>query len=290
MGIKKNRMKAFLNFNIVQKLMLSLIVVAFASCAVKPSIPSGFPDEEEFSEIIADIHLSEAVLNQLRIRNRQIDRQSPAYYHDILKKHNLTEEQFDTIVSWYLSHPELYQEVYDMALSKLGREEAHWQRLDKDNKERQEQIKKEKERRNLWKTERKMTVLENDTIDRRVPFKFQVDTLVVSGYQLSAFYQFLKGSLVKNPQMELIAMYKDSTLDTVRYTLPTTYNSSKAEVNIGLENNDTIIELSGFLLNHDTLDVIKTRIKQIELEYIPFQDSLAIENEEDSSALLSSPR
>ncbi len=256
---------------------------------MKPTLPDGFPDEDQFADIVADIHYSEAVLNQLRIRNRQIDRQSPSYYQGVLEKYNLTEEQFDTIVSWYVAHPQMYKDVYEKALSKLGQQEASWEREDKANKEKQEQIRKEKERRNIWDAARTVSVNENDTTDRRVPFDFQVDTLVVSGYRLSAFYQFLKGSLVKNPKLELIALYKDSTMDTVSYVLPTSYNSTKAEVNIGLDNNDTIIHLSGFLLEHDTLDIIKARIRQIELEYIPFQDTIAINDEEDSRTLLPAP-
>ncbi|WP_075603528.1 DUF4296 domain-containing protein [Saccharicrinis aurantiacus] len=268
------------------KYLITLLVIStcLVSC-IQDRLPNGFPDEEEFAEILADVHLSEATISQLRLNNKDIDSKASAYYQGVLEKHNLTEELFDTITSWYLSHPQIYQEVYESVLSKLGHKEAEWQQIVKDQKAKEESIRKEKERRNIWKLDKKFSINDKDTIDRRIPFEFDVDTIEADSYRLSAFYQFLKGNLADSVKLELIAMYKDSSFDTLQYHLPSTYNNTKAELFVGKDGNDTIVKLSGYLLNHDTTELIKARVKQIELEFIPPVDSLLL-NEENSISLL----
>lgn len=267
-----------------------LIAIAFCtSCNLIDRLPEGYPDKEEFALVLTDIHISEATLSQLRIKNREVDKQSAGYYHDVLAKYDLTESKFDSVVSWYLSRPEVYQEVYESVLSNLGQKEAQWQRVVKDQEEIKERRRKAKEARNIWPHTRKYIITNSDTLDRRIPFSIDVDTIDAKSYRLSAFYQFLKGSIANDPKFEVIAMYKDSSLDTLLYDLPSTFNNTKAEISVGHNKKDTIINLSGFLLNHDTTEIIRARIKQIEFELIPRNDTI-FNDEEDSSTLLSATK
>lgn len=254
-----------------------LLCILFVSCKFKNRIPSDFPKEKEFAQLLADIHFVESAINQLRIKNREIDTTANSYYHDVLAKYDLTQEKFDTVVSWYLAHPDLYQRVYDDAIGILSEQEAHWQREVKSIKEEEEKLKKIKAARNVWKGKKAFSISIKDTFDRQIPFLINVDTINAEGYRLSAFYQFLKGSMVKKPLLEVFALYQDSTCDTLTYKLPTTYNSTKAELVVGLHNEERIIQLQGFLVKHDTNVEIRARITDIEFEYIPKLDSIPIE-------------
>lgn len=246
-------------------------------CQYKNKPPKGFPKEKEFAQLLADIHFVESAINQLRIKNRETDTTANSYYHDILAKYDLTQEKFDTVVSWYLAHPGLYQRVYDDAIGILSEQEAHWQREVKNIKEEEEKLKKIKAARNIWKGKKVFSISSKDTFDRQIPFLINVDTINAEGYRLSAFYQFLKGSMVKKPLLEVFALYQDSTYDTLTYKLPTTYNSTKAELIVGLHNEERIIQLQGFLVKHDTNVEIRARIRDIEFEYIPKLDSIPVE-------------
>ena len=54
----------------------------------------------------------------------RISKNYSKYYRDVLVKHNLTKDKFDTIISWYTAHPKLYLEVYDDVISMLSEKEA----------------------------------------------------------------------------------------------------------------------------------------------------------------------
>ena len=254
---------------------LFTIVLGLFLVACNPNrVPKGFPKKDEFARILADVHHAEATLNQLRISERSMDTTVNQYYHHVLDKHKLTQQKFDTVVGWYLSHPSLYQEVYDKVIAILAEEEAQREREIKILDEEKEKIRKEKLARNIWKGDKSYFINTSDTIDRRIPFVIGVDTIEATGYTFSAFYQFLKESKVKESLLQVIASYADSTMDTVSYTLPITHINTKAELAIGFDTDKKILKLEGFLLKHDTLEQIRARINNIEFEYTSMPDSI----------------
>lgn len=255
-----------------------VLAFCFLSCGFNDKLPEGFPKREQFAQILADVHFSDAVIAEVRVKKRKIDTAANGYYHDVLVKHNLTQEKFDTVVSWYASHPELYKEVYEDVVTLLIEKEAKWQHEVKGVKEEMERLKKEKEARNIWVGNKKIIQVSNkDTFDRELPFNIGVDTIMESGYRISAFYQCLKGNMVKELSLEVVAMYADSSYDTVSYNIPESFNRKKVEVNIGIDDSLNILRLQGYLLKHDTNEVIKVRVKNVEFEYLPKEDSMRIE-------------
>ncbi len=265
--------------------ILGVLLISISSCQFRYRIPKDFPKEDEFAQILADIHFVESVVSQNQVRSRNGGGEVNRYYNSALAKHNLTQEKFDTIVSWYSSHPELYQEVYEKTITILSENEAHWQSEVKEIKEEMERIRKIKEARNVWNDEREMILVSSkDTFDRRIPFDFLVDTISESGYRISAFYQFLSGNMVKKPNMQVVTLFSDSTLDTINYSIPATFSNRKIEFNIDVKDSLHILRLYGFLLMHDTNEVVKARIRNVEFEYIPQNDTVL--NELDDPSLV----
>ncbi|WP_158027275.1 DUF4296 domain-containing protein [Labilibacter marinus] len=255
-------------------LQLLLVIVLISACS-KFNVPEGFPEQKEFAEILAEVHFAEATINQLKIKNRSADSTANSYYHDVLNNYKLTQEKFDTIVSWYLTQPELYQKVYQDAIVILTKKEAQWEREVKEIEEEKERIRKEKLARNVWQYKKNYFISSRDTFDRRVPFEIKVDTIEKNnGFLMTANYQFLKGNQVKKPVLELVAMYEDSVLDTITYRLPNTHISTKVNIEVGKDSTLRILELYGLLIKHDTLEEVRARIKGIEFEYIPVPDSI----------------
>ncbi|MGQ1787831.1 DUF4296 domain-containing protein [Saccharicrinis sp. GN24d3] len=255
-----------------------LVVAALLASCKQDRLPNGFPDKDEFAEILSEVHLTEAIINQMRIKNRGIDSTANNYYHHVLAKFNLTQEKFDTIVNWYLAHPEIYQDVYDESIAMLSEKQAEWQREVKGIEDEIERKRKEKEARNVWKDKKNYFISLKDTFDRRIPFELNVDTIEAESYRVSAFYQFLKGSRVEKPTLEVMAFYEDSTLDTLTYKLHNTHISTKAELMIGLNKDLKILRIEGYLVKHDTMEEIRARIKDIEFVFQPKVDSLEMDS------------
>lgn len=267
-----------INYNQMKKiLVLATIVLGLSLLACNPNkVPKDFPKKDEFAGILADVHAAEAIINQMRITDRGIDTTVNKYYHHVLSKHNLTQQKFDTVVSWYLSHPALYQDVYDKVIALLAENEAQIEREIKLLDEEKERIRKDKLARNIWKGDKSYFINTSDTIDRRIPFVIEVDTIHAKGYTFSAFYQFLKETKVKESLLQVIALYADSTMDTVSYSLPITHNNTKAELVIGFDTDKKILKMEGFLMEHDTLEQIRARINNIEFEYTSLPDSIPL--------------
>ncbi len=243
----------------------------------KDKLPKGFPSEKEFAKILADVHFAEATLNQVRVKNRGVDSTFNKYYHFVLNKYKLSQEKFDTIVNWYVAHPEIYQDVYDESIAILSEREAEWQREVKLIEEEEERIRKEKEARNIWKEKKSYFISSRDTFNRQIPFNINVDTIEnQNGFKFSAFYQFLKGNKVKQPKIEVVATYADSSYDTIQYNLLVTHSNIQAEITIDSVGEQEILNLKGFLVKHDTLKEIRLRIKNIEFEYLPIEDSVLV--------------
>ncbi len=266
-----------------QAIGLFLLFILVVGCNFDNQLPKGFPKEKEFANILADVHFTESAISQMRLRGVSIDEVSNGCYHTVLSKYNLTEEKFDTIVAWYTNQPELYSKVYDEVIAILTEKESRWQLEVKEIKEEVDRLKALKEARNIWdKNNRTIAIDEKDTFDRRVPFSLDVDTIKDAGYRISAFYQFLKGNMVRDVELEIIAMFEDSTLDTINYKIPVSFGSRKSEVNIISDDSLSILNLHGYMLNHDTDDVVNARIKNIEFEYLPFnEDSVITDKQED---------
>lgn len=252
-----------------------ILILGLVLTACNPNrVPKGFPKKDEFAKILADVHQVEATINQFPLSERGVDTTVNKYYNFVLDKHNLTQQKFDTIVSWYLSHPALYQQVYDKVIALLAEKEAQCEREIKAIDDETKRILKQKQARNIWKTDKNYFVNTTDTFDRQIPFLIGVDTIEARGYSLSASYQFLKESKIKESLIQVIALYADSTMDTITYSTPITHINTKAELKIGFDTDKKIIQLEGFLMKHDTLQQIRANIMNVEFEYVEAIDSL----------------
>ena len=101
--------------NLLHILTAFLLFSIFMSCQQAPShvIPQG-----EMEEILIDIHLAEAILQDNTTNfNRSTDRE--ALYESVFRKHNITRHQFDTSLYWYGMNSEQYVKIYDRLIKRL---------------------------------------------------------------------------------------------------------------------------------------------------------------------------
>jgi hypothetical protein len=76
--------------------------------------------KDEFTEILIDIHLMDAITNSPGYFRKYDQNDSLDLYSNIFKKHNVTKAVFDSTVVSYTRRPDIYKEIYDEVLLKLN--------------------------------------------------------------------------------------------------------------------------------------------------------------------------
>lgn len=69
--------------------------------------------------VIADIHLAEAEANIHMLPDSSSGKKIS--YGTIFEKHSVTKQQYEESLSFYISHPELLDEIYEAVLNELSK-------------------------------------------------------------------------------------------------------------------------------------------------------------------------
>jgi len=107
----------------MQKLIaISFFIAAFLSCKddITKINKKGIVPEKDFIEILAGIHLIDAITEGPGFNSRFEASDSVILYGAIFEKYNVTMAQFDSTVSMYIRQPDVYLKVYDKVLLKLN--------------------------------------------------------------------------------------------------------------------------------------------------------------------------
>lgn len=97
-------------------MMAFAIAPLFQSC--KPSLPSDVLSEGKMEEILYDYHLTQAAAETERLSSSDMY----AYRLAVLRKHEVTQAQFDSSMVYYTRHTELLQKVYENLYDRLNKE------------------------------------------------------------------------------------------------------------------------------------------------------------------------
>lgn len=111
--------------NLKHKHQRILITIAISTIILSCNIITNKTDDniiprDSMVQIITEIHLADAVLNNAQ-NNGYIEPDStPKYYSEILKKHNITKEKFDRSIKHYVDQLEEFDNMYDEVIAKLN--------------------------------------------------------------------------------------------------------------------------------------------------------------------------
>jgi hypothetical protein len=101
-----------------------------ASCnSIFSSKPSGTLSEEQMTDLLVDIHLTEATL---RIANDSLARLNDTNdlrirYAEVFRKHDVKPDEFNRSLTYYLEHIEILDKIYSEVISRLSIMEADLQ-------------------------------------------------------------------------------------------------------------------------------------------------------------------
>ena len=171
----------------MRKIIILLTVVLLGCNNDKP--PKEWPDNKELALILSDIYVADATMKQANIRRIDGRSDAPNYYKDILEKHNLTKQEFDTIMNWYSDHPKLLMQVYDNTITILSSKEA---KLNMELKIQDSIHKASKQLvlKDYWKGTRSFNIKSTLTSDKRIPFDIPINSISDGMVKLKANLQF----------------------------------------------------------------------------------------------------
>lgn len=86
--------------------------------------PDNLIQKEIFTEMILELQLIEAHLNQVRVNQSVIRDSANNYFQEIFKKHGTSYEDFNSTMNYYASQPKELQGIYDIVLESLSEMEV----------------------------------------------------------------------------------------------------------------------------------------------------------------------
>ncbi|WP_185968835.1 DUF4296 domain-containing protein [Carboxylicivirga sp. M1479] len=252
---------------------ISLVVLLF-SCSTRPSVPRDLPQEELMAEVLADMYQVESLLGQTRLSyNSSKEDKVSGYYRFILDQHQMTKAEFDTAMSWYSAHPTVLSDVYEEVVEILSRRDAELKNEVNRQKEDAQAQKANKlaGRMSLWEDSTKFNLPfeANDSLDNRIPFHVKVDSLKGGIIRLYAGYTFKEGGFLDSAQIKLLACYADSTIDTVSYQIHKSFKRVNGNLSHQIGQAKSLIELKGYLFDHDTSKYSTVSVEDVKLTFIP---------------------
>ena len=93
-----------------------LTIMCFSSCHRKQ--PNGVLSEQEMEAVLEDFHLAKSLASQ----KDSSDFYREYYFRIMLKKHGISQKEFDTSLEWYAQHSEELYKIYSRIHTRLERE------------------------------------------------------------------------------------------------------------------------------------------------------------------------
>jgi len=115
--LKQKKITMFYQPNklIVQLVFIIGFILLLSAC---DGTPSGVLSQKHMTEVLIDMHKTDAYLAQKGLNYQKFSLKAP-YYNYILKKHGISKAEFDSSLVWYTKNPRQFEEVYDNVIIKL---------------------------------------------------------------------------------------------------------------------------------------------------------------------------
>ena len=252
-------------------LLLLMLVVA-----CKPTVPSEYIQPGDMEDILYDYHLALAMSRQKG--GSDVDFNRSLYFQSVLKKHGVTEAEFDSSLVYYYSHVYRLKDIYSEVNQRLS-DEATGLGVAVGDINRYSQYSTTGDTANIWNQQTDLLLVPCPTMNR-YDFTVKVDSTFKKGdsfmFQFMSEYIWQSGS--KDLTVCIVCKYEgDSIIQTANHVS----SAGTAQVRIPANRKNKLTDMRGFIYLNDGNDDGNGRkmlfISQIQL--IRFHDKTA-ENEE----------
>jgi hypothetical protein len=109
-------------------LSVSILSLLLSKCGKKSGEESQVPPEilskEVFTKVLTDFALAESAAN-MNVKNTDLRKLDSVYAFNPLIDNGVTQSQYDSAITYYIAHRELYKEVYENVLVALSELQAN---------------------------------------------------------------------------------------------------------------------------------------------------------------------
>lgn len=92
-----------------------VLSVLLSACTVRPH---NVLSSKEMENVLYDLHRTEGIL-QAKGYGYNRDEENAGYYEAVLRKHGVTQAQFDSSLVWYTDNPRRFDKIYPKVIDRL---------------------------------------------------------------------------------------------------------------------------------------------------------------------------
>lgn len=162
--------------------IFAIITVGLLLAACKPQVPSEYLSPGEMEDILYDYHLAMNMAQQHGGINSETDVNMEAARLSVLKKHQVTEQEFESSLEYYIRHTERMHSIYEHLAQRLS-DEALAQGASASEINQFGAVRESGDTTNIWAGDKAM-ILSSKAPFNSHSFAFKTDTAFHKGDRL----------------------------------------------------------------------------------------------------------
>ena len=246
---------------------LPLLMVVMMVVGCKPTVPSQYIQPDELEDLLYDYHLAESMAKNEFGEN--VDLRRNVYFQAVLKKHNVTEADFDSSLVYYYSHLDRLKDIYGNVNNRLA-EEAKRQGTSVGDIAQYSQYKANGDTANIWTGLTDVLLLPRPT-NNRYDFSVKADTTfrVGDSFMFQFVSEYLWQSGTQDAVVCICAHYENDSIQQVSTRAST---NGPTQLNVPANNASKLKDLKGFiyLTNDDAQGDIRRLMFISQMQLIRF--------------------
>lgn len=88
------------------------------------AMPGDIIQPDSLVTILTEVHISEAILREMKTDTKHKEKTAQNYYSEIFAKHGITRHQYEKSIEYYQQHPEIYQDIYEKVITRLSQKQT----------------------------------------------------------------------------------------------------------------------------------------------------------------------
>ncbi len=247
------------------RILLSVFAIAILIAGCKPSVPSKYISPSDMEDIIYDYCLAQGVIAGNATPYEKKKRDLYVYKNEILKKHGVTEAEYDSSMVYYMGHAKYLYDIYEDVIERLGNDAVAMGAAASDL-EKFGSVNAMGDTTNIW-NERSTVVMSQFAPYNRLDFYIKADTTYKEGDRLMLDFdnKFIYQDGSRGGTAMLAVKYDNDSVVERKTHISSTMNYT---INIPELEGRKIKEIRGFFYHTKKLDASLTTLKLMVLNNI----------------------
>lgn len=101
--------------------LAALLLVGLSACGNKNKVtkPELLLDEQQMIEVMSDVYVVEAILNQKKAQGEPVGTLPDEYYEQVFSHYGITDSIFNANMAYYTHYPEVLERIMDSVTRRL---------------------------------------------------------------------------------------------------------------------------------------------------------------------------